>query len=456
MKLHNKKIHMVGIGGIGMSGLAFALAEMGCKVSGSDVEKNSIINKLMEKGIDVAIGHAGFHVKNPDIVVYSSSIRKGNPELLMAAGRNIPVVPRIWLLKMVMDMHRTKVAVLGTHGKTTITAMASFVAEKGGLDPTVLIGGESPHFNGNAKLGKKRTIVAEVDESDGKFVMLRPTHMLMPNLEREHAEHYKDEKHLLRVFKAFMVSQSRKSIFFYRIEDANLRMLAAAASSRTFSFGFSDRAEVYAANIKIDGGKIGFDCFRKTKNIGRFNLNIPGMHNVVNALAVISLGTELGIPAAIMKKAISSYRGVKRRFELIGDARGARIVEDYAHHPTEIRATISAAHSTRPGRLIAVFQPHRYTRTKLFRREFSNSFNGADEVILTDVYPASEDRIKGADTKNVYDIMVKEKSPQVKLLAKDKIPAYLSGRVKKGDLVLMLGAGDIGKTAREVFARLKA
>lgn len=438
-----------------MSGLAFLLSGMGCEVSGSDIEENAIIKKLRKKGIAVNIGHAASLFCAPDIVVYSSSIRMNNPELASAKKRGIPAIPRMELLKMLMDGYKQRIAVLGTHGKTTITAMASLLAEKGGLDPTILIGGESPHFNGNAKLGKAGTFIAEADESDGRFIILEPTHIIMPNLEWEHAEYYSDEGRLLSVFKKFMGAQPAKTRFFYRIEDANLRALARIKKGKAVSFGFSERADVYASNIKIGERKIEFDCFYKRKKIGLFVLNIPGVHNVINALAVISLALELGIGANTIRKAIASYKNAARRFEVIGDLKGVRVVEDYAHHPTEIRAVISAAHSTAPKRIIAVFQPHRYTRTKSFCGEFSRAFGGSDEVILTDVYSASEDRIKGADAKSIYNSMRENKSAPVRLMAKDRIPGYIFGRRKPGDLVLVLGAGDIWKTGRELVSKLK-
>lgn len=447
----NNKIHMVGIGGIGMSGLALILNEMGSSVSGSDIEENNIIKKLRGTGVTVNIGHDPSHIKEEGLVVYSSSIRPDNPELLEAERKGIPVIPRIELLKTVMEKNKRVVAVTGTHGKTTITAMASLMLEEAGFDPSVLIGGESPHFGGNAKLGKKETLVAEVDESDGRFVILRPTHIIIPNLEREHVEHYESEKHLVDTFSRFLSRQSPECTFFYRFEDKNLRKLAANYKGKIVSFGFSEEADVYATDIKIEGFKIAFDCFRAKKSLGKFTINIPGMHNVLNSLAVIALGAELGIDPSTIKNALNSYKSVKRRFQIIGNLNGAKIVEDYAHHPTEIKATISAAYSLRPKRLITVFQPHRYTRTKSFYKEFSDSFAGSDEVILTEVYPAAEDKIEDADARRIYDMMVKDNSVPVKLVEKDGIPEYLSKKVKKGDLVLILGAGDIGKTAHRML-----
>jgi len=450
-----RKVHMIGIGGIGMSGLALLLAETGREVTGSDIEENDIVKKLRRRGVIIDIGHDASHVKGRDLVVYSSSIRTDNPELTAARSEGTSVISRTELLKKVMDRNKRTVAVTGTHGKTTITAMASFLLEEAGFDPSVLIGGESPHFGGNAKLGKSETLVAEVDESDGRFVILRPTHIIVPNLEMEHVEHYRNEEHLVDTFGRFLAAQPPESVFFYNAGDSNLRKLAAARKGRTGSFGFSDEADISAGNMKKTAFGTQFDCFRKRKKIGNFTLNVPGAHNVLNALAVISLGEELGIERGVIKRAISNYKGVKRRFEVIGEANGARIVEDYAHHPTEIKATISAACSLEPGRLITVFQPHRYTRTKSFYREFSDAFAGSDEVILTEVYSASEQKIEGAGSRRIYEAMVKSNSVPVKFLKKSEIPEYLSGKIKAGDLVLVLGAGDIGKAARRLVERQK-
>lgn len=455
MNLHNKKIHMVGIGGIGMSGLAFILTRMGCAVSGSDIEESDITKRLRRVGVTVDIGHSAGRLRAPELAVYSSSIRADNPELEEARFKKIPVIPRIELLRMVMEKYRKTIGVLGTHGKTTTTAMVSLLTEKAGMDPTVLVGGNSPHFRGNAKIGKSKMLVTEIDESDGRFICLRPTHILMPNLEREHAEFYRDEAHLVNVFKRFISAQPGSSAFFYRIEDANLRKLAGVSRGKVLSFGFSKEADLYAADIKIDAHKTGFDCIARGKKIGRFFLRIPGIHNVINALAALSLGVELGVDSGTMKRAITSYKNVRRRFDVLGDLNGAKIVEDYAHHPTEIRATIAAAYSTKPKRIITVFQPHRYTRTKAFFREFSNSFAGSDEVILTEVYSASEERLPGVGARRIYDAMKRNDHIPVKLLGKNEIPGYLSKKAKKGDLILVLGAGDIGKVAHELVPGAK-
>lgn len=455
MEKRFKTIYMVGIGGIGMSGLAFILKEMGHAVSGSDVLENSITKKLKARGIVVRLGHAGSDFTGVNLVVFSSSIRKDNPELRRARKIGITTIPRIELLKMVMDGYKKRIGILGTHGKTTITAMTSLVLEKAGAQPTVLIGGESVHFGGNAKLGGKDVIVAEVDESDGHFPIVNATHIIMPNLENEHAEHYKDESHMVLTFKRFLKTQSKKSFFIYRIEDRNLRSLAGARKTCLRSFGYSEEALTYATDLRVEPALTRFKCFSDGKRLGEFTLSVPGVHNVTNALAAISAGVSLGIDVKTIKSSIGSYRSVKRRFELIGSIRGARIIEDYAHHPTEIRATIQAACSTKPRRIISVFQPHRYSRTRAFRKEFSTSFAGSDEVILTDVYPASEERLKGGDVESIYDIMFKDGSFPVRLMKKEKIPGYLSKKVKVGDVVLILGAGDIGRMGREFVKGIK-
>jgi len=442
---------MIGIGGIGMSALAFILAEKGSNVSGSDIEENNIVKKLHKKGIAADIGHDASRVNGRDLVVFSSSIRADNPELLQARKNRAKVISRIELLKMVMEKYERVIGVTGTHGKTTITAMAAHLLEEAGFDPTVLIGGESPHFAGNAKLGKSGTLAAEVDESDGRLVTLTGlTHIIVPNLEREHLEHYRDEAHLVNTFRDFLRGQTKKGTLFCNSDDGNLKKIKGAYGGKVTCFGFSEDADARLSAVQKGILKIDFDCSVRQKKIGRFTINIPGIHNALNAAAVISLGLELGIGADTIKRALAGYRGVKRRFEIIGTLNGARVVEDYAHHPTEVKATISAACSLKPKRLIAVFQPHRYTRTKYFYKEFASAFSGADEVILAGVYSASEEKIEGASSKRIYDIMVRDKTLPVKLVETGKIGEYLCRNAKNGDLVLVMGAGDIGKVMRGI------
>jgi len=446
----NKKIHMIGIGGIGMSALAFILAERGCSVSGSDIEENGIIEKLRRKGVAVDIGHDASRVNGRDLVVFSSCIRADNPELVQARKNRTKVIPRTELLKIVMEMHRRVIGVTGTHGKTTITAMAAHLLEEAGFDPTVLIGGESPHFAGNAKSGKSGILAAEVDESDGRLVTLTGlTHIIVANLEREHLEHYRDEAHLISTFRDFLGGQTKKGTLFCNFDDENSKKIKSAYSGKITGFGFSEDADTRLGAIQEGILRVDFDCSIRQKKIGRFTINVPGLHNAANAAAVISLGLELGINVEVIKRALGSYRGVKRRFEIIGTINGATVIEDYAHHPTEVKATISAAYSLKPERLITVFQPHRYTRTKSFYKEFASAFSGSDEVILTGVYSASEEKIEGAGSERIYDIMTRDKALPVKLMETGKIGEHLYENAKKGDLVLVLGAGDIGKTIRD-------
>jgi len=448
--MKHKKIHMIGIGGIGMSGLASILADYGHDITGSDIEENNITSALRTKYIDVEIGHKHSNVNNQDLIVYSSCIKNNNPEIIAGRTKKIPIISRIELLKKVIEKHDRSIAVTGTHGKTTITAMTSLLMELAGLDPTVLIGGETVHFKGNAKFSKGKLLVTEVDESDGRFVILKSTHIIIPNIEIEHPERYKSEDELFNAFKTFFNNQSKKSMLFYREEDQTLKKLLKKYKGKSFSFGLTKKSDLYACNIKAGNFKTEFDCFYYKKRLGHFTINIPGLHNVLNALSVILLGIKFNIRLDVIRKAVSEYKGVKRRFEVVGEINGATIIEDYAHHPTEIKATMEAASSLNPKRIISVFQPHRYTRTKRFFKEFSDSFNGSSEVILTEVYSASEDKIQGASTESIYELMVKNNNIPVKLLAKKKIPSYIRKKAKKGDLILILGAGDIGKTAWEI------
>lgn len=448
-----KKIHLIGIGGIGMSALAFILAETGYRVSGSDIEENGIVKKLRRKGIDVNIGHDPSGANGRDLVVFSSSIRADNPELLQARKNRIKVVSRMELLKMVMAKYKRVIGVTGTHGKTTITAMAAHLLEEAGFDPTVLIGGESPHFDGNFKLGTSGTLIAEVDESDGRFVMLTElTHIIISNLEREHLEHYRGEEHLVDTFKNFLGSQKKRGTLFCNFDDHNLQKIKTSYNGRITGFGFSEFADVRTVALREGALKVDFDCSFGRDGMDRFTINIPGSHNASNALAVISLGLRLGINVETIKRSLAAYRGVKRRFEIIGTLNGARVVEDYAHHPTEVKATISAALSMRAKRLVTIFQPHRYTRTKSFYKEFASAFSGSNEVVLTDVYSASEEKIRGASSKRIYDIMAKDKTLPVKFVENAEIEKYLRRNTKKGDLVLVMGAGDIGRFMRAIIS----
>jgi len=454
MKLKNKFIHMVGIGGIGMSGLAIILSRMGCRVSGSDIEESDIIKRLRKKGIKINIGHSSSNVKNHDFLVFSSCIRGDNPELKAARKKRINVISRSELLKYVMDLFPKVIAVTGTHGKTTITAMASHVLKEAGYSPTVIIGGESPHFSGNAKLGGGDVLVCEVDESDGRFTQLRATHIIVSNLEMEHPEFYKSEKILLDSFKKFLASQRKESTLYYGREDRNLKRVLRFFKGKKKGFGILKGA-LRTGKVKTFKGGTHFDSFLGKKKIASFTLQVPGKHNVQNALPVISLAMDMGIGMSTLKRAIKSYRSVKRRFEIKGRVKGVTVVEDYAHHPTEIRATIAAAKSYKSRKIITIFQPHRYTRTKSFYKDFARCFSGSGEVILTDVYSASEKPIKDVGTENIFKLMQKEKRIKTVLLNKDSIADYVSLRAKKGDMVLVLGAGDVGYVSNQILKKLK-
>ena len=448
-----KHIHMIGIGGIGMSGLARIFADRGLKITGSDLKNNRLIEKLRKRGCDIRIGHGKIY-GTPGAVVRSFIIKDNNPEVIQAGIRNIPVLERSELLKELFESKARSVAVTGTHGKTTTTAMISCIFDKAGLDPTVLIGGEVDYFDGNARSGKGDILVSEVDESDGYLPKISSQHAIITNIEKEHMEYYKDMRNLLEAFKGF-IHKRRNGVIFYNKDDSNLRRLTDGYKGKRISFGSSGNCDFYPRSIKENGLSQEFICFKKKKKLGNVCINIPGRHNVFNALAAISCGLEFGLEFDKMRDILSTFKGVKRRFEIKAAVNDIILVEDYAHHPTEIKAVIGAASKLNRKRVIVIFQPHRFTRTAYLEKEFSKAFKDADELILTDIYPASEDPIQGVSINNIHNGVEKEGLRLVKTLPKDEIAPYLKKIVKSQDIILVLGAGDINGIIPDIKKFLK-
>lgn len=454
MNLNNiKHIHMIGIGGIGMSGLARILTDRGLKITGSDLKNNRLIEKLRKRGCNIRIGHGKIY-GTPEAVVRSFSIKDNNPEIIQAGIRNIPVLERSELLKILFESKARSVAVTGTHGKTTTTAMISCIFDKAGLDPTVLIGGELDYFDGNARSGKGDILVSEVDESDGYLPKISSQHAIITNIEKEHLEYYKDMRNLLEAFKGF-IHKRRNGVIFYNKDDSNLRRLTDGYKGKRISFGSSGNCDFYPMSIKENGLSQEFICFKKKKKLGNVYINIPGRHNVFNALAAISCGLEFGLEFDKMRDILSTFKGVKRRFEIKARVNDIILVEDYAHHPTEIKAVIGIASKLNRKRVIVIFQPHRFTRTAYLEKEFSKAFNDADELILTDIYAAGEDPIQGVSINNIHNGVKKEGSKSVKTLPKDEIAPYLKKIVRSGDIILVLGAGDINGIIPDIKKFLK-
>jgi UDP-N-acetylmuramate--alanine ligase len=450
-------VHFIGIGGYGMSAIARVLLEMGYHVSGSDVMAQELTDKLVAKGAQVYIGHEAAHVEGANMVVYSTALSKDNVEMIAAEQLSIPIIHRAEMLARIMDARRG-IAVAGAHGKTTTSSMIALVMEECGLDPTYIIGGEIMNVGNNAKAGKGEYVVAEADESDGSFLNYHPELAIVTNIEADHLENYDgDFSNLVKAYGTFLsqIKPGGKAIVCY--DDEHLRELIPLLSGKAISFGFSDGADYRADNLQLGDRLCSFDIIKGQDHIGRVELTVPGKHNVYNALAAVITCLEAGLTIQSITKAIKLFRGAKRRFQVLGDIDGILVVDDYAHHPTEIEATIAASKSTGK-RIIAVFQPQRYTRTYFLLEQFSRAFSEADEVIITDIYsPAGEKRIEGVTSAKLVELIRQNSNSNViHIPTKEEVQDYLSNRVRSGDLVLTMGAGNIWKAAEGLSAELQS
>jgi len=451
----HKHYHLVGIGGIGMSGIAKLLLQRGMKVSGSDLKEGRVTQELRRLGAAVFLGHLSDNVDGADLVIYSSAIKDDNPELRQARALGIPVLRRAEALARLMK-NKTVITVTGSHGKTTTASLVSYLLLRAGFSPTVAVGGILKNIDNNAYIGEGEFFVAEADESDGSFLYYQPKYSIITNIDYEHLDYYRTFDNALHSFKEFLDKTIDSGVAFCCGDDDNLKDLLRGYKGRYVSFGLKEGAGIYPLNIKIDGLSSEFECFYKNRLLGKFRLNLGGKHNISNALAVIAVGLELGISLETIKKALAGYQGVGRRLEIKFRAKDYILIDDYAHHPTEIRATLAAVKEIKKERILAVFQPHRYSRTKLLLDEFSRSFDLADLLIITDIYPANESPIAGVCARMICD-RIKERAPdkEVIFLPKDQIISYILGVLRPGDLVITLGAGDIIKNCDELAEILK-
>ena len=451
----NRHIHFIGIGGIGMSGIARLFISQGAKVSGSDLKENQNTAELKKLGARLFLGHACANIAGADLVVYSSAIKEDNPEFAEAKRKGLDLIKRAQALALLMQ-ERIAVTVTGSHGKTTTTSLVSCLLIEAGLCPSVAIGGILKNIDSNACRGQGRFFVAEADESDGSFLCYRPKYSIITNIDREHLDYYGDFRNEIRAFKEFIHLTQTGGCVFACGDDLNLIDILKDYQGKHLFFGLHENAHIYPQNVTFKGLSSEFDCFYMSKNIGRFYLALGGMHNVSNALAVIALGLELGIDLTVIKKILADYEGAKRRLEVKFSDPDYLIIDDYAHHPTEIRATLAAVKNLNANRIIAVFQPHRYSRTKLLLDEFAKSFDLADYVIVTDIYAASEPPLEGVTGYSVLE-KIKEHSPEknISFLPKDQISAHLAQMLLPQDLVITLGAGDIVKVGDELAQRIK-
>jgi UDP-N-acetylmuramate--alanine ligase len=451
----SKHYHLIGIGGIGMSGVAHLLLQRGFKVSGSDLSANRNTEELRFKGAEIFLGHKAENVGGADLVVYSSAIHQDNPEIIEARRQNIPLLKRAEVLAELMQ-DKIVITVTGSHGKTTTTSLVSCLLLEAGLMPTVAIGGILRNIESNACLGRGDFFVAEADESDGSFLHYRPKYSLITNIDYEHLDYYQSFENELAAFGEFIQQTPDDGCVFGCFDDVNLRRMLVSLPKRHILFGLTDQADIYPEGVKLQGLSSEFDCFYKHKLVNRFYLTLGGMHNVSNALAVIALGLELGIETKTIRKVLCDYQGAARRLEIRFNADGYLLLDDYAHHPTEIKATLMAVKNLKHKRIIAIFQPHRYTRTQLLLPEFGKSFAAADYVVITDIYAASEAPIEGVSGRSIYD-KIKEYAPdkEAVFLAKGEIAAHILKIIKSGDLIITLGAGDITKINESLAEGLK-
>ena len=454
-----QQIHLVGIGGAGMSGIAEVLLTLGYKVTGSDLQASDTTRRLEELGGRIFVGHQESNVGEAQVVVISSAVSAQNPEVVAAKAKQIPVIPRAEMLAELMRL-KFGVAIAGAHGKTTTTSMVANVLAQGGLDPTMVIGGKVNALGSHARLGRGDLLVAEADESDGSFLRLSPTIAAVTNLDREHLEHYGSMERINECFLEFINKVPFYGLAVLCADDDRLRALFPKIVKRYQTYGLSERDGVtpdfFATEISLNQWGAEFRAQFRGRNLGPFRLAVPGRHNVSNALVAIAIGIELDVPVDLIRKALAAYAGVERRFHLRGEANGIMVVDDYGHHPTEIKATLSAAkQGWGDRRLVVLFQPHRYTRTRDLLEDFAKAFEQSDVLFLTEIYAAGEQPIPGVSGAKLAEIVRAAGHPSVTFVEqKDALADQVLPHLKSGDLVITLGAGDIWKTGLGLLARL--
>ena len=457
-----RHVHFVGVGGIGMSGIAELLANLGYVVTGSDARPSTVTERLVRLGVTVWEGHRAEQVDEADVVVVSSAIRPDNPEIVEAHRRYIPVIPRAEMLAELMRL-RYGIAVAGAHGKTSTTSMIALVLEQAGLDPTAVIGGRLSAFGSNARLGRGEYMVAEADESDGSFLHLSPVIAVITNVDREHLDHYGTYGRLCEAFVEF----ANKVPFYGAVvacaDDAELVRLMPRMTRRIVSYGLDGeeadlrgvevRLEAFGARCQVSRGGRRID---ERAPLGELRLRVPGRHNLLNALAATAVGLELGLPFDTIAGALAGFAGAERRFQRLGEAAGVMVVDDYGHHPREIEVVLEAARAGVGRRVLVVFQPHRYTRTAQLRDEFGAALAKADELVLTDVYAAGEEPIPGANVEAIAQAVRARSAVPVHIVRPlEAIPGAVARLARPGDMVITLGAGSIGTVAERILGELE-
>ena len=446
-------IHFVGIGGIGMSGIAELLVNLGYRVSGSDLRQTAITKRLSGLGCTVSVGHHGESIAGADVVVISSAVKDDNPEVQAAREAAVPVIPRAEMLAELMRLKKYGIAIAGSHGKTTTTSMVGFVLAEAGIDPTVVIGGQVNSLGTNAKLGEGEFLVAEADESDGSFLKLSPVVEVVTNIDLEHLDHYRDIDEIKEAFLAFIDKIPFYGAAIICLDDPYVTDLFPEIKKRVITYGVACQADVHAREVVVDGFMSRFEVCAGEEVLGEISIGMPGIHNVQNALAAVVVGLELEIPFATIAGALQKFSGVQRRLQVKGEVDGITVLDDYGHHPTEIRATLGAIRSAWPKRrLVVLFQPHRYSRTQGLYKDFCIAFHDADLLVLSDIYPASEQPIEGVSSQWLQEGIRQHGQRHVQLVPElDDMAEAIKPLLKENDVVVTLGAGNISQVGEQLL-----
>jgi UDP-N-acetylmuramate--alanine ligase len=452
-----QQIHFIGIGGSGMSGIAEILLNLGYRVTGSDQRRNDAVEHLEQLGAKIFVGHAAANVEGSHVVVYSSAVSRDNVEVRAAHERQIPVIPRAEMLAELMRL-KYGIAVAGTHGKTTTTSMIGAVLAEGRYDPTIVVGGRVTSLGSNARLGQGEYLVAEADESDGSFLKLAPTIAVVTTIDAEHLDHYGTLEAICEAFRVFVSKVPFYGSAVLCLDQPNIQRLIPRLEKRIITYGLESSADLVARHLQLAGMTSRFEVYQRGALLGECTLQIPGRHNVLNALAAVGVGLDVEIPFVTIQKALAGFAGVQRRFQVRGSAAGVTVVDDYGHHPAEIRATLAAAKAGFDCRVVTVFQPHRFTRTHHLRQEFLTAFNQADVLIVMDIYAAGESPMPGVTAEDLANGIRAHGHRNVTYLGSDRarIAQHLCEITRPGDLVLTLGAGDVSLLGPEILKALEA
>lgn len=450
----SKKMHFIGIGGAGMCGIAEILINLGYEVSGSDLKESDVTKRLAASGAKIFIGHAPSNIADYNVVITSTAVNMvNNPEVIEAKNRRIPIIHRS---EMLAELIRLKhgIGVAGTHGKTTTSSMLAHLLWSCGMNPTSVIGGKVLNFGTNARAGEGEYIVFEADESDGSFLKLLPTITVVTNIDADHLDHYKYFEGLKDAFLRYINNIPFYGYSVLCVDDPVIRELLPHVERPYFTYGTSEDADFRAADIRFENGMTSYDCFYRGRRLGRIELKLLGRHNVINSLSVIAVAHELELDFDCIRKGLAAFKGVGRRLELIGEQNGVTVIDDYGHHPTEVRATLQAL-STLGRRMLVVFQPHRYSRTQLLSDDFGAAFGAASKLFLTEVYPAGEAPIEGVSSELIRAAVEKHDGSSPVIIRKfEDIASVVAAEAEPGDIVLTLGAGDITKAGPLVCAEL--